>query len=51
MLYIHPLTSDVFFGSSHGSHVLPPPARHRATYGIANSVYDRVRTFLASHNR
>ena len=48
VLFIHPLTSDVIFGSSHGSHVLPPPAGHRQAYGIANSVYDRVQAFLAS---
>jgi hypothetical protein len=48
VIFIHPLTSDVFFGSSHGSYVLPPPAGHRQAFGIANSVYDRVQAFLAS---
>ena len=51
VLFVHPLTSDLFFGSSHGSHVLAPPAGHRTTYSIANSVYDRGQTFLASHNQ
>jgi PKD repeat protein len=46
VLFIHPLTSDVVFGSSHGSWVLPPPAGHRQAYGITGSVYDRVRAFL-----
>ena len=46
VLFVHPLTSDVIFGSSHGSHVLPPPEGHRQAYGITGSVYDRVRAFL-----
>lgn len=46
-IFVHPLTSDVFFGSSHGTHVLPPPAGHRTSFAIAQSVYDRTRAFDA----
>jgi len=47
VIFVHPLTSDVFFGSSHGTHVLPPPARHRAAFAITDSVYARARAFDA----
>lgn len=47
VIFIHPLTSDVFFGSSHGTHVLPPPAQHRTAFAIQSSVYDRTRAFDA----
>lgn len=46
-IFIHPLTSDVFFGSSHGTHVLPPPAGIRAGLAPGTSVYDRTRAFNA----
>jgi hypothetical protein len=49
VLFVHPLTSDLFFGSSHGTHVLPPPEGHRKTYGITNSVYDRVRAYVEAN--
>ena len=49
VLFVHPLTSDSFFGSSHGTHVLPPPEGHRKTYGITNSVYDRVRAYVEAN--
>jgi len=47
VIFIHPLTSDVFFGSSHGTHVLPPPAEHRAAFGLVDSVYARAAAFDA----
>lgn len=47
-LFIHPLTAEVIFGSSHGSYVLPPPAAHRQAFGITGSIYDRIAGFLAT---
>lgn len=47
VIIVHPLTSDVFFCSSHGTHVLPPPAGQRAAFAATTgSVYDRARTFV-----
>lgn len=45
-LAIHPLTSELFFGSSHGSYVCKPPAGHTTTYGITNSVWDTLNTYF-----
>ena len=47
VIFVHPLTSDVFFGSSHGTHVLPAPAERRTALASTGSVYDRVRAFDA----
>lgn len=47
VIFVHPLTSDVFFGSSHGTHVLPPPATMRMALASESSVYDRTRSFDA----
>ena len=45
-LNIHPLTSDLFATGSHGTFVCPPPAGHRSTYSIANSVWDRANAYF-----
>jgi hypothetical protein len=46
VLFVHPLTSDVLFGSSHGTWVLPPPAAHAAAFATASSVWSRARAFV-----
>lgn len=43
---VHPLTSDVIVSGSHGSHVHKPPDGHRATYGIANSLWDTINAYF-----
>ena len=49
MLFIHPLTSEVFFGSSHGTWVLAPSAGQAAAAaagGLTGSVTQQVQGFL-----
>lgn len=46
VIIVHPLTSDVFFCSSHGTHVLPPPVGQRTAFAAGTSVYDRARRFV-----
>ena len=46
ILFVHPLTSEVFFGSSHGTWVLAPPAAPQAARGRADSVAQRAQDFL-----
>jgi len=46
VLFVHPLTSEVFFGSSHGTWVLAPPAAPQAARGRADSVAQRAQDFL-----
>lgn len=45
-LSIHPLTSDVIACGSHGEYVLAPPAGHRTTYSITNSIWDEIEAYL-----
>ena len=46
-LNIHPLTSDLLACGSHGTYVCKPPSGHQATYGLANSLWDRIAAYMA----
>lgn len=48
VLFVHPLTSEVFFGSSHGTWVLAPPAAAplAAAARASGSVAQRAQSFL-----
>ena len=39
-LSVHPLTSELLAHGSHGTYCHKPPAGHRETYSIANSLWD-----------